>query len=101
MSKKNGARIAILASATAALAAVGVAVFKKKQKEEIFREAELRAMEDLENMDCACGDGCECDCCECDSVENEESEACECDEVLEEMKELDSVGCACEDETKE
>lgn len=66
--------------AVAALGALAVAVIKKKKDEELYREAELKAMQELDDMigeddkcaDCTCAE--ECAACEAEE-EPEEAEA--------------------------
>ena len=92
MKKNFGFGMAAL-GALAALGAVTVAVIKKRKDEEIYREAELKAMQELDDMiaadelmaeddkceGCTCAEDCAaceaeeaaCDCCEADHGYND------------------------------
>ena len=74
MKKNVGFGMAAI-GAVAALGALAVEVIKKKKEEELYREAELKAMQELDEMigeddkcsDCTCAE----DCAACEAEEEE------------------------------
>lgn len=94
--KKNSNKVKlglglILAGAAAGASATAIALLKKKRREDVYHEAELKAMNELDDLMNECeGEGCtDCSCAEeCAAVETpsapEESETLPVQEDAEE-----------------
>lgn len=85
MKKKIGLGIAAV-GVLAGLSALTVAILKKRQNEEVYREAELKAMQELDEMLTDESDCADCTCAEECNAYEAEAEVCEEAEESEEAE---------------
>ena len=92
MSKKLGYGVALV-GALAGAGALATALVKKKKQEELYHEAEIKAMNELDGLsDTACGcEEDECSDCVCAEVCAAMDEVCDCEQKVEPAQSVQEV----------